>query len=89
MIDDGSTDETPAILAAIRDPRLQVIRQENAGLTRALIRGCAEARADVIARHDCDECSASWAEPLQAHQRFPAHEERQYRHEAVRRRRGG
>lgn len=57
VIDDGSTDETPSILAAVRDPRLEVIRQENAGLTRALIRGCAEARADVIARHDCGDRS--------------------------------
>jgi glycosyltransferase involved in cell wall biosynthesis len=58
-IDDGSTDDTPAILAAYADsdPRLRVITQANAGLTRALIRGCEEARADVIARHDCGDVS--------------------------------
>ena len=59
VVDDGSTDTTPAILAdyAARDARIRVIRQTNAGLTRALIRGCAEARADVIARHDCGDRS--------------------------------
>jgi glycosyltransferase involved in cell wall biosynthesis len=57
IVDDGSTDATPAILAAVRDPRLHVITQPNAGLTRALIRGCAEARTDVIARHDCGDRS--------------------------------
>jgi glycosyltransferase involved in cell wall biosynthesis len=59
VIDDGSTDATPAILAdyAGRDPRIRVIGQPNAGLTRALIRGCAEARADVITRHDCGDRS--------------------------------
>jgi len=58
-IDDGSTDATSAILAAYaaRDARLRVIAQPNAGLTRALIRGCAEARAGVIARHDCGDLS--------------------------------
>ena len=59
VVDDGSTDATAAILAdhAARDARLRVITQANAGLTRALIRGCAEARADVIARHDCGDRS--------------------------------
>jgi len=59
VVDDGSTDATPAILAdkAARDARLRIITQENAGLTRALIRGCAEARADIIARHDCGDRS--------------------------------
>ncbi|HEV7763713.1 MAG TPA: glycosyltransferase [Thermoanaerobaculia bacterium] len=54
VVDDGSTDATPALLGeyAMRDMRVRVITQANAGLTRALIRGCAEARADVIARHD-------------------------------------
>lgn len=57
IVDDGSTDATPAILAAVRDPRLRVLTQPNAGLTRALIRGCSEARTDVIARHDCGDRS--------------------------------
>ena len=57
VIDDGSTDATPQLLAACRDARLRVITQPNAGLTRALIRGCAEARAEFIARHDCGDRS--------------------------------
>jgi glycosyltransferase involved in cell wall biosynthesis len=59
VVDDGSTDATPSILTdyATRDARLQVITQANAGLTRALIRGCAEAHADIIARHDCGDRS--------------------------------
>ena len=58
-IDDGSTDETADILAAEaeRDSRVRVITQANVGLTRALIRGCSEARAPVIARHDCGDRS--------------------------------
>ncbi|HEX7807383.1 MAG TPA: glycosyltransferase family A protein, partial [Thermoanaerobaculia bacterium] len=57
VVDDGSTDDTPAILASYDDPRLRVLTQANAGLTRSLIRGCSEARADVIARHDCGDRS--------------------------------
>ncbi|HUP61191.1 MAG TPA: glycosyltransferase family 2 protein [Thermoanaerobaculia bacterium] len=59
VVDDGSTDDTPRILddAAKRDARIRVITQANAGLTRALIRGCGEARAPVIARHDCGDRS--------------------------------
>jgi glycosyltransferase involved in cell wall biosynthesis len=59
VVDDGSTDATPALLAeyARRDPHVRVIRQENAGITRALIRGCAEAHAELIARHDCGDRS--------------------------------
>jgi glycosyltransferase involved in cell wall biosynthesis len=60
VIDDGSTDATAEILSerAARDPRIRVITTSNEGLTRALIRGCAEARAMVIARHDCGDVSA-------------------------------
>lgn len=59
VVDDGSTDATPSVLAqyAARDARIRVIAQANAGLTRALIRGCGEAHADVIARHDCGDRS--------------------------------
>jgi len=57
VVDDGSTDDTSAVLARISDPRIRVIRQENQGLTRALIRGCAEARGRYIARHDAGDVS--------------------------------
>lgn len=59
IVNDGSTDETPAILEeyAARDPRIRIIHQENQGLTKALIRGCAEARGEFIARQDADDLS--------------------------------
>jgi glycosyltransferase involved in cell wall biosynthesis len=58
-IDDGSTDDTPSILAAhaANDSRIRVLTQPNGGLTRALILGCAEARAEILARHDCGDRS--------------------------------
>lgn len=59
IVDDGSTDETAAIVDAYaaRDPRVRVIHQENRGLTRALIAGCASARGKFIARHDAGDTS--------------------------------
>jgi glycosyltransferase involved in cell wall biosynthesis len=59
VVDDGSTDESSEILSRLSngEPRLRVIRQENSGLTQALIRGCAEARGVYIARHDSDDIS--------------------------------
>ena len=59
VIDDGSSDATPEILHAMaaEDPRLCVSTQKNLGLTRSLIRGCAMARGDFIARQDADDHS--------------------------------
>ena len=59
-VDDGSADDTPAILAeyAAADRRVRVVRQANAGLTAALVRGCREARGEFVARHDADDRSA-------------------------------
>lgn len=59
VVDDGSSDETPGLLQklAAGDARLRVITQRNQGLTRALIRGCAEARGEFIARQDADDHS--------------------------------
>jgi glycosyltransferase involved in cell wall biosynthesis len=60
VVDDGSTDATPDILGAraAEDDRIRVIRQANGGLTRAIIRGCAEGRGELVARHDCGDESA-------------------------------
>lgn len=59
IVDDGSTDDTPRLLEEIgsRDRRIRVIRQPNQGLTLALIRGCSEARGQLIARQDCGDLS--------------------------------
>ena len=59
VVNDGSTDKTSEILDdyAQRDPRVRVIYQENAGLTRALIRGCDAARGEFIARQDAGDIS--------------------------------
>lgn len=59
VVDDGSTDGSGRILdeLASQDFRMRVIHQANQGLTRALIRGCNEARAPFIARHDSDDLS--------------------------------
>ena len=57
VVDDGSTDETSAILRgyAERDSRVRVLTQQNQGLTRALINGCAQACGEFIARQDCGD----------------------------------
>jgi glycosyltransferase involved in cell wall biosynthesis len=59
VVDDGSADDTQRVLAdyAARDSRFRIIRQENAGLTRALIAGCGVARGEYIARHDAGDRS--------------------------------
>lgn len=61
VVDDGSTDSTPRVLQdrAALDGRLRVVTQANAGLTRALVAGCALARGRFIARQDCGDVSLS------------------------------
>jgi glycosyltransferase involved in cell wall biosynthesis len=55
VIDDGSTDATPEHLARVRDPRVRVVTQARTGLTRALNRALAVARAPLVARLDADD----------------------------------
>ena len=59
VINDGSTDESGAILdeRAVHDPRLRIIHQHNTGLTRALILGCGLATGEFLARQDCGDIS--------------------------------
>jgi glycosyltransferase involved in cell wall biosynthesis len=55
VVDDGSTDATADVLAAVADPRMRVVRHEAGGLTRALNRALGLARADLVARLDADD----------------------------------
>lgn len=55
VIDDGSTDGTAAVLAAIEDPRLRVINAGRLGRAGALRLGCESARGRYIAILDADD----------------------------------
>lgn len=58
VIDDGSSDDTPALLAALRrDPRVHVLRTEGVGIVAALELGVARSRAPLLARMDGDDRS--------------------------------
>jgi glycosyltransferase involved in cell wall biosynthesis len=55
VVDDGSTDDTPALLRALHDRRLRVITGEGRGLVSSLNRGIIESAGDYIARMDGDD----------------------------------
>jgi glycosyltransferase involved in cell wall biosynthesis len=57
VVDDGSSDNTPAILseAARDDERIRVIRREGGGLVAALNSGLEACRAPLLARMDGDD----------------------------------
>lgn len=59
IVDDGSTDGGGEIVRATEDPRIHVIRQENAGVSTARNRGVAESSAPYICLLDADD----WWEP--------------------------
>jgi glycosyltransferase involved in cell wall biosynthesis len=58
VVDDGSTDRTPAILAAAAaDPRVKVLQNSSPGLVPALNQGLTACRAPLVARMDGDDIS--------------------------------
>ncbi len=55
VVDDGSTDETAALLARYDDPRVRVIRGAHAGIAAARNAGVAAATTPLVAFHDSDD----------------------------------
>ena len=55
IVNDGSTDDTVAIINSFRDERIVLIDQQNAGVAVALNTGLKHARAPYIARFDADD----------------------------------
>lgn len=60
IVDDGSQDDTPAILDALSacDNRIRILRQAPLGVAAALNTGLSAARAAVVARMDADDIAA-------------------------------
>ena len=59
VVDDGSTDDTAAVLASYaHDPRVRVVRHDtNGGLVASLNDGLQACRAELVARLDADDIS--------------------------------
>ena len=55
MVDDGSTDDTVAIVHAIRDPRLRLMRNDAAGVSAARNLGARNAGSDWLIFLDADD----------------------------------
>ena len=55
VVDDGSTDDTADRLAAIKDPRLRVLSQDNQGVSAARNAGLAMAQGELLALLDSDD----------------------------------
>ncbi len=60
IVDDGSTDDGPKRVRQIRDGRIKLIQQENAGPGSARNRGIAEATAEYVAFLDADDEWYPW-----------------------------
>lgn len=58
VVNDGSTDDTVALINSIQDPRITLIHQDHAGVSDAHNLGISHSRADYIARMDGDDIAS-------------------------------
>lgn len=68
VVDDGSSDETAAIVSQINHPRLQLIRQDNQGQSVAINAGVAHSRGAYIKLLDADD----WLNPTHIESQWKA-----------------
>lgn len=68
VVDDGSTDRTPAIVERYCSRGVCLVRQENRGISEARNRGIAETTGNLIAFLDCDDLWAPEKTEQQARQ---------------------
>lgn len=61
IVDDGSTDDTAEVLRGIDDPRVQIIRQANDGLSSARNRALPHVRGDYVCFLDSDDLRPNWS----------------------------
>src|SRR5690606_9179050 len=59
VINDGSTDQSVAMVEKIKDPRIHIVHQENQGVSVARNKGIEAAKAEFICFLDADD---SWKE---------------------------
>ena len=59
ILNDGSTDDTEARILSFDDKRIRYFSLDHAGLPKALNYGVAQAKSEIIVRHDSDD----WSEP--------------------------
>lgn len=57
VVNDGSKDDSQAIIESYNDPRIVLINQQNQGVARSLNNGLKIARGKYIRRHDADDIS--------------------------------
>lgn len=61
IVDDGSSDDTRAVLATLDDPRILVIAQANDGLSGARNKALEQATGDYVCFLDADDMRPVWA----------------------------